>query len=112
MLKHEKASTHQQHQTMPHNQLPSKDIMTYNKMIFVLLSFLSLHVDVTEPLQVVQMCIFDVFLLCSCHIFSCLFITKKPEGALSNFLALIPKKHYEVIQITGSIEYYNLFQYG
>ena len=28
MLKHEKASSYQQHQTMPHNQLPSKDIMT------------------------------------------------------------------------------------
>ena len=27
MLKHEKASSYQQHQTMPHNQLPSKNIM-------------------------------------------------------------------------------------
>ena len=32
MLKHKKASSYQQHQTMPHNQLPPKDKLPKDKM--------------------------------------------------------------------------------
>ena len=31
-MKHKKASGYQQHQTMPHNQVPSKDKKPYDKM--------------------------------------------------------------------------------